>query len=78
MYGGEREIQRSRGDETRVNVGMVIGFTLERWPDLRTAIEAMGGVVHYYRIAPPGLFLKVMEEPLPARGRGSDAAGSLG
>jgi len=75
MYGQEQERQRSRDDETRVNIGIVIGFTLERWLDLRTTIEVLGGTVHYYRIAPPGLFLKVVEEPLPSRERSARPSG---
>lgn len=78
MYGQEIESRRSRNDETRVNIGVVIGLTLESWPDLRRAIDSLGGTVHYYRLAPPGVFLKVVEEPLPSRGRGSDAAESSG
>lgn len=78
MYAQDRESRRSDDDKTRVNIGVVFGFTLEAWPDLRKAIEAMGGTIRYYKLAPPGIFLKVTEEPLPAHGRGPDAAATPG
>ncbi len=52
-------------DATVIAAALVCKIDVHRWREVKAAVLEAGGQIIYQRLAAPGIFLRIVEEPRP-------------